>query len=76
MKKFLMYVIVLVTVLFIGYTAYYFIRNNENIQLALAEGEAVYLNADMDKTCDLPIIWTKPYSSTVLDVAISDQKVV
>ena len=74
MKKFLMYVVVLVAVLFIGYTTYYFLKNNEDIQLALAEGEAIYINKD--KTCDLPIVWVKPYNSTVLNIAISDQNIV
>lgn len=75
MKKFLMYVVVLVTVLFIGYTTYYFIRNNENIYLTLAEGESIYLNKD--ETYDLPLVWTKPYSSTKVyeNIQISDTSV-
>ena len=76
MKKFLMYVVVLVTMLFIGYTTYYFVRNNENIYLTLAEGESIYLNKD--ETYDLPLVWTKPYSSTKVyeNVQISDTSVV
>ena len=62
MKKFLMYVVVLVTMLFIGYTTYYFIRNNEVIELTLAEEEAIYVNAG--ESFDMPIVWTKPYKST------------
>ena len=64
MKKFLMYAIVLVVVLFVGYTTYYFIRNNEVIELTLAEEEAVYIN--VDESFDMPIVWTKPYGSTTV----------
>ena len=76
MKKFLMYTVVLVTMLFIGYTTYYFLRNNENMYLTLAEGESVYLNKD--ETIDLPLTWTKPYKTTKLyeNVSISNTDVV
>ena len=73
MKKFLMYVIVLVGVLFIGYTTYYFVRNNETISITLAENESVYINKD--ETYELPIKWTKPYSSTKLDVKVLNEKI-
>ena len=73
MKKFLMYVIVLVTLLFVGYTTYYFIRNNETITLTLSGGE-IYLNEG--QTVELPIKWTKPYSSTTLEVEVVNQDVV
>lgn len=77
MKKFLMYVVVLVTMLFIGYTTYYFVRNNENIYLALAENDrTIYMN--VDESYDLPIVWTKPYSSTKVyeNITINDSEVV
>ena len=72
-----MYVIVLVTMLFVGYTAYYFIRNNENIYLSLAENDrTIYMN--VNESYDLPIVWEKPYSSTTVyeNVTISDQDIV
>ena len=76
MKKFLMYSVVLVVMLFIGYTTYYFIRNNETINLTLAEGESICINKD--ETYELPINWTKPYSSTKVyeNVVISDENIV
>ncbi|MBO5884760.1 MAG: hypothetical protein J6Q51_03090, partial [Clostridia bacterium] len=78
MKKFLMYVVVLVTLLFVGYTTYYFVRNNEVISLTLAEEEAIYIN--VGKTYEIPISWTKPYSTTTVfeeeNVNISDKSVV
>ncbi len=76
MKKFLMYTVVLVTMLFIGYTTYYFLKNNENIYMTLAEGESIYINKD--ETIDLPIAWTKAYKSTKVyeNVSISDTDVV
>lgn len=73
MKKFLMYVVVLVGILFIGYTTYYFVRNNETISITLAENESVYINKD--ETYELPIKWTKPYSSTKLDVKVLNEKI-
>jgi hypothetical protein len=77
MKKFLMYVIVLVVMLFVGYTTYYFVRNNENIYLTLAEEDrTIYMN--VDESYDLPIVWTKPYSSTKVyeNVTIDNEGVV
>ncbi len=77
MKKFLMYVIVLVTILFIGYTTYYFLRNNENIYLSLAENDrTIYMN--VGESSELPIVWEKPYSSTEVyeHVEISNQDIV
>ena len=73
MKKFLMYVVVLVGILFIGYTTYYFVRNNETISMTLAENESVYINKD--ETCELPIKWTKPYSSTKLEIKVLNEKI-
>ncbi len=77
MKKFLMYVIVLVAMLFVGYTTYYFVRNNENIYLTLAEEDrTIYMN--VDESYDLPIVWTKPYSSTKVyeNVVVDNEAVV
>lgn len=74
MKKFLMYVVVLASVLFISYTVYFFVRNNETISLTLAENEVIYMNVD-DKY-DLPIKWTKPHSSTKLTVKVLDDSIV
>lgn len=77
MKKFLMYVIVLVTMLFIGYTVYYFVRNNENIYLSLAENDrTIYMN--VGESTEIPIVWEKPYSSTTVyeNVDISNGDIV
>ena len=65
------------TVLFIGYTAYYFIRNNENIYLSLAENDrTIYMN--VGESSEVPIVWEKPYSSTKVyeNVDISNPDVV
>ena len=43
-KKFFMYVIVMVTILFLGFTTYYVSKNNENISLTLSREESVYIN--------------------------------
>ena len=78
MKKFLMYVIVLVVFLFVGYTTYYFIRNNEVIELTLADEEVIYINSG--ESFDMPIAWTKPYGSITVyedeNVDISNEDVI
>lgn len=76
MKKFMMYVVVLVTLLFVGYTTYYFCRNNETISLTLAESETIFIN--VDESYDIPIAWDKPYKSTQVyeNVSISNPEVV
>ncbi len=63
--------------LFIGYTTYYFLRNNENIYLSLAENDrTIYMN--VGESTEIPIVWEKPYSSTTVyeNVDISNADVV
>lgn len=73
MKKFLIYVVVIVTCLFLGFTVYYLSLNDENIKLSISGEEAVYKN--IGESYSLPITWTKPNKNTKLSVSIADQNV-
>lgn len=76
MKKFLMYVIVVVTCLFLGFTVYYLAKNNETIYLTLNKDEAIYKNVGESLWLDNLIEWTKPYKDTTLDITSGDTNVV
>lgn len=73
-KRFLMYVIVFVGVLFVGMTAYFFARNDENITLTIDESSIIYLNTG--DSISLPIEHTKKEEDTVIEVISSDTEVV
>ena len=67
MKKFLVYVVVLVTLLFLGFTVYYLAQNDETISLTMATDESYYMNKG--DVFELPIKWTKPSRGTTLTVS-------
>ena len=73
MKKFLIYVIVIVTLLFLGFTVYYLSLNDETIQLNISTESAVYLNKGDE--LELPITWTKPSKSTNINVSVDSSSV-
>lgn len=76
MKKFLMYVIIVVTCLFLGFTVYYLAKNNETISLTLNKDEAIYKNVGESLWLDNLIEWTKPYKDTTLAITSGDTNVV
>ena len=76
MKKFLMYVIIVVTCLFLGFTVYYLAKNNETISLTLNQDEAIYKNKGESIWLDNLIEWTKPYKDTTLAITSGDTSVV
>ncbi|MBQ7884729.1 MAG: hypothetical protein IJ318_01365 [Clostridia bacterium] len=76
MKKFLMYVIIVITCLFLGFTVYYLTKNNETIYLTLNKDEAIYKNVGESLWLDNLIEWTKPYKDTTLKITSGDTKVV
>ena len=76
MKKFLMYVIIVVTCLFLGFTIYYLTQNNENIYIAISKDESIYKNKGESLWLDNLIGWTKPYKSTTLAIVSADENVV
>ena len=67
MKKFLLYVVVIVTLLFLGFTVYYLSLNDETITLNVSSNESVYIN--VGDSFKLPIKWTKPSKGTKLTVS-------
>lgn len=72
-KKFLLYVAVIVTCLFLGFTIYYLAKNDENIYLNIDNSESMYIN--VNESIEWPIVWTKPYKDTKIDVSIGDESV-
>lgn len=76
MKKFLMYVIIVVTCLFLGFTIYYLTQNNENIYITISKDESIYVNKGDSLWLDNMLVWTKPYKTTTIDVTSADTSVV
>ncbi len=76
MKKFLMYVIIVVTCLFLGFTIYYLTQNNENIYITVSKDESIYKNKDDSLLLDDLLVWTKPYKTTTLSIKSADENVV
>lgn len=75
MKKFLMYCLVLVVVLFLGFTTYYFVQNKENITLAHDQADALKLNeGETFGYADL-ITHTDPHKSTTIKISIGDESI-
>lgn len=76
MKKFLMYVIIVVTCLFLGFTIYYLTQNNENIYITISKDESIYKNVGDTLWLDDMLVWTKPYKTTTIEVSSADTSVV
>ena len=75
MKKLLIYLIIVVVGLFIGFTTYYAVQNKENIQLSgVTAGGVIRIN--QGETFDLPIEHTDPYKTTTLEITYSNESVV
>lgn len=76
MKKFLMYVIIVITCLFLGFTIYYLTQNNENIYITVSKDETIYKNKGESIWLDNLIAWTKPYKTTTISITSADENVV
>ena len=76
MKRFLMYVVVLIGLLFVGFTTYYFVMNKENIYLNFEQDSTVYYNIDESFTLDDVLTHTDPYNETTKSVECADQSIV
>lgn len=74
MKKFLVYVVVIVTLLFLGFTVYYIAMNDEEISLTIKSGESIYMNVGDDPMA-LPIKWTNASKGTKLSISGADGSV-
>lgn len=73
LKKLLMYLVVLVGVLFVGFMAYYFGVNNETIALTIKEGDVIYMN--VDDVIRLPVEHIDAHRGTEINVSSSDNDV-
>ena len=76
MKKFLMYVIIVITCLFLGFTIYYLTQNNENIYMTISKEETIYKNKGESILLDDLLTWTKPYKTTTIAISSADENVV
>ena len=72
-KKFLLYVSVAVTLLFLGFTVYYIARNDENMYLNLDNTSSIHMN--VNEVIEWPLVWTKPHKDTTLNVLVGDESV-
>ena len=71
MKRFFMCCVVVIVALFLGFTAYYFIANKENITLASEHSSAIKMNVNDTLNMDDIIVHTLPSSGTFIDVKFS-----
>ena len=76
MKRFLMYVVVLIGLLFVGFTTYYFVMNKENIYLNFEQDSTVYYNIDESFTLGDVLTHTDPYNETTVTIECADQSIV
>lgn len=75
MKKFLMYCLIIVVALFVGFTTYYFIATDEEFKLAVAETETICLNVgDRFEISDV-VEYNKDNIKDNIDVVVSNETV-
>ena len=75
MKRFLIYVIVLIGVLFIGFTTFYFVQNKESLYLKFGTDSMLQYNAGETFTLDDVLVHTQPNGGTTIDVASDNTEV-
>ena len=71
MKRFFMCCVVVIVALFLGFTAYYFIANQEKISLASGSSASIKLNVGDTLNLNDVIKHEQPSSNTVIDVDFS-----
>ncbi len=74
MKKFCLSLICFVVLLFVGFSTYYIVRNNENITYTVSDRDVIYLN--LGESITSPIIHDNKAPSTKIDVSMSNANVV
>lgn len=74
MKKFCLSLICFVVLLFVGFSTYYIVRNNETIAYTVSDRDVIYLN--LGETISSPVIHENKASSTTIDVSMSNSNVV
>ena len=73
-KRLLMYALILLCILFIGFLAYFFARNDEQITFTVEEGTVLYLNVG-EEDLKLPILHEEPHADTTITVSVSDSEI-
>ncbi len=73
-KRLLMYMIVVIGSLFVGFLAYFFVKNEETIALTVDQGDVIFLNAGNTEV--LPLKHLKPSKFTEISVNSSNEDVV
>lgn len=74
LKRVLMYFVVMVGMLFVGFMAFYFAKNDEVIALTIPEGSIVHLNKG--EVIALPLLHEDPHRSTTFEAAYSTEGIV
>ena len=69
--RWLLYIVIVVVLLFVGFTVYYFVRNNEDYIYSLDNGGALHINAG--ESADLPVVVKKQNSHTTITVTVNDE---
>ena len=68
MKRFLIYVVVLIGVLFIGFTTFYFVQNKESIYLKYGNDTMLQYNVNETFTLEDVLVHTQPDGGTTIEV--------
>ena len=77
MKKFLMYLIVLVVCLFVGFTTYYAVQNKESFALVeIQAGGYICINVEDSKNIGDILVHERPYKTTTVKIESSNPSVV
>lgn len=72
-KRLLMYALILLCILFVGFLAYFFARNDEQITFTIEEGSVIYKNKGDEFA--LPIVHEDAHSDTTISVTITNAEV-
>ncbi|MDD4816161.1 MAG: GLUG motif-containing protein [Clostridia bacterium] len=75
MKRFLIYCIILIVMLFLGFTTYYFVASKENIALAFDQTNTIKLNVGETFSLEKIILHKEPSANTTISVDISNKTV-
>lgn len=74
MKKRLVYLVILIGILFVGVSSFYFARNIESIALTIAENEVIYLNTGGQYP--LPLEHKNEHKDTLPVVVVANEELV
>lgn len=76
MKKFLIYVVVLIGVLFVGFTTYYFVQNKETFSLKIEQDSSMMVNVETTFSLEDILVHNEPHKDTQIAVSSASEDVV